>query len=420
AGEQIYHYEQVYYGNQTLVNALTFKVNENDPDLTELVAREALLQLYHEYYVVLGYEIVYSSKHNSLVYVQKSKEQAENDLLSNLKYVKDVSWTVIFEKEINTPFDPNILSRWSIIKQDSSHYILILSCHHAIVDAKCSYYIGCKYLSLCLNINDKHPINNNTNTHLNPMEIYLFNKYEYEKITCQFQLRNKRSQIITDSTHVQCFLTCEGTIDILKSKCHSYNLKMNGLLSLVTSYGYYLTKNYIDEKSIKIHMMVNIRPFIYLPFNQSGMFVTVFDDSTNIPSNNMEISALWNNAKNLSVNLHHRINNKEYYNNLKNDTDLLKMIYKNETTLSDVDFAFSNLGLLPNEEKRIDGQYFAVSLPENRWTSHILVGVGTVNNQICWTISYNAKHITKEFVQKWQKNIQNIIEQVVFNTQNNE
>jgi hypothetical protein len=159
-------------------------------------------------------------------------------------------------------------------------------------------------------------------------------------------------------------------------------------------------------------MMVNIRPQLGLDFEQSGMFTTVFDCFVDV--NKQSISSLWLNAIKQHNDLHQRINEKEYIMNCKNDTDLLKMINDNEDfSCDDVAFAFSNLGLLSNtDDNQIEEQYFGVSLIEQRWTSSIIVGISTINDHLCFTITYNKNTIAKDFIEKWIEKISDLFEQI--------
>jgi hypothetical protein len=158
--------------------------------------------------------------------------------------------------------------------------------------------------------------------------------------------------------------------------------------------------------------MVNIRPQLKLDFEQTGMFATVFDCFVHV--NQQSISSLWPNAITQHDELHHRINEKEYIMNCKNDTDLLKLINNNEYfSCDDVHFAFSNLGVLLNtDDNQIDEHYFGVSLIEDRWTSYILIGISTINNHLCFTISYNKNKIEKNFIEKWIEKIYYLLEQL--------
>ncbi|CAF4951691.1 unnamed protein product, partial [Rotaria sp. Silwood1] len=130
--------------------------------------------------------------------------------------------------------------------------------------------------------------------------------------------------------------------------------------------------------------------------------------------NQQSISFIWSNAIKQHHDLDHRIKEKEYIMNCKNDTDLLKMINNNEYfSCDDVHFAFSNLGLLSNtNHNQIEEHYFGVSLIEQRWTSSILVGISTIKDHLCFTITYNKNKVEKDFIEKWIEKIYYLLEQI--------
>lgn len=245
------------------------------------------------------------------------------------------------------------------------------------------------------------------------MEQYLFNKYTYEIISdLDLKPRSIRSNPILSRTNIRHFYFSELILFHLIDQCHLYKIRLNSILSTITTMAYYLACDYHEEKLFKIHMMVNIRPKLNLDFEQIGMFTTVFDCFIHL--NQYSISSLWPIAIQQHNDLHHRINEKEYITNCKNDTDLLKMINNNENfSCDDVQFAFSNLGLLTNTiNNHIEEQYFGVSLIEQRWTSSIFVGICTINNHLCFTIAYNKNRIEEYFIDKWIKKIYYLLEQI--------
>lgn len=286
-----------------------------------------------------------------------------------------------------------------------------MSFHHAIVDAKNLFYIGRQYLSLCSSLNISN--SQKTDTFLEPMEKYLFNKYSYEPISdLELIPRPIRPNPITSRTGVRHFYFSKYILEHLKAFCHSYEIRLNSILTIVSATAYHLACGHTGEETLKIHMMVNVRPELKLDFEQSGVFVTVFDCFVHI--NDLSTSSIWENAVKQHQDLHHRIHEKEYIANCKNDTDLLKLINNNESfSCDDVHFAFSNLGLLPNtNDNQIEEQYFGVSLIEQRWTSSILVGVSTVNNRLCFTITYNKNKVKKDFIEKWVEKFYCLLEQI--------
>ncbi|UJR33688.1 hypothetical protein I4U23_021117 [Adineta vaga] len=364
AAERIYCREQANYGNQILVQVM---ITNDKLEIDESTARSALIKLYHDYYPVLGYEICPSDDQTTLVYKSKDVQQAEQDLMSNFKYEQNINWHEIFENELNTPFDDTNLTRWLIINRK----ILIMSFYHVLVDAKNLFSIGRRYLSLCLSLT----IEDKKFTFLEPMEKYLFDKYSFEPISdLEIKSRPIRPNPIVSRTAVRYFYLSKEILSYLIHQCHLREIRLNSILTVITSIAYYLACDYKEEKLLKIHMMVNIRPQLKLDYEQSGMFATVFDCFIKIDQQSA-IGSIWSKAIQQHHDLHNRIKDKEYIMNCKNDTDLLKMINNNEDfSLNDVDFAFSNLGLLNNTtDNHIEEHYYGVSLIEQRWTSLILI-----------------------------------------------
>lgn len=285
-----------------------------------------------------------------------------------------------------------------------------MSFHHVLVDAKNLFFIGRQYLSLCSSLSN---IDSKKFLLVEPMEKYLFHKYAYETISdLDMKPRSIRPNPILSRTNVEHFYISKQILSHLKKQCYSHNIRLNSILTMITATAYYLACNYTEEKTLKIHMMVNIRSQFNLDFEQIGMFATVFDCFINITQ--PLIPNLWLNAIKQHNELHHRINEKEYIINCKNDTDLLKMVNNNEQfSCDDVDFAFSNVGLLPNTiDNQIEEQYFGVSLIDQRWTSLILLGISTTNDHLCFTITYNKNRIEKFFIDKWIEKIYFLLEQI--------
>jgi len=284
-----------------------------------------------------------------------------------------------------------------------------MSFYHLTVDAKNLFSIGRRYLSLCSSVSDDFK----KYTLLEPMEKYLFNKYSFEIISdLEMKPRPIRPNPLVSRTHVRHFYFSNQILSHLTNQCHLHKIRLNSILTIITATAYYLACDYHEEKTLKIHMMVNIRPLLNLDVEQTGMFATVFDCFVKI--NQQLITSLWLNAVQQHNDLHRRIGEKEYIINCKNDTDLLKMINNNEDFCSDdVDFAFSNLGLLSNtNDNQIEEHYYGVSLIEQRWTSLILIGISTINNHLCFTITYNKNKIEKDFIEKWIEKIYYLLEQL--------
>lgn len=285
-----------------------------------------------------------------------------------------------------------------------------MSIHHVLLDAKNFFSLARQYLSLCFTGSDKlQPM-----IHLPPMEKYLFDRYTYETISdLDLKPRPVRPNPIVSRTNLRHWSLSPLILARLIDQCHLHHIRLNSILSTICATAYYLTCDDEEkEKTMKIHMMVNIRPQLNLDFEQIGMFATVFDCF--IPINQQTISSLWSTAARQHEDLHQRILAKEYIINCRNDTDLLKLINNNETfSCDDVQFAFSNLGVLPNTmNNEIEEHYFSVSLIEQRWTSSIFVGISTIQTHLCLTIGYNENQIEKTFIEKWIEKIDYIFEQV--------
>jgi hypothetical protein len=319
--------------------------------------------------------------------------------------IKDVDWHDAFEHQLNTPFDNVNLTRWMLI----DGHILIMAFHHAIVDAKNLFFIGRQYLSLCLSI-----INDRTKRiHLEPMEKYLVNEYSFEPISDLDMIpRPGRSESNLSQTRVRHFFVSNSILIRLQDQCHGHHIRLNSILSVISAMSFYLASHVYHEQTLKIHMMVNIRSQLELNFEDTGMFATVFDCFLRFDQDSL--ASIWQQAKEQHVDLHRRIHNREYIVNCKNDTDLLRMINAHQSFSSDdVHFAFSNLGLLSNtNENHIQEHYFGVSLIEQRWTSAILLGISTINDQLCFTITYNKHKISANFIDQWIEQIQYLLKQI--------
>jgi hypothetical protein len=206
--------------------------------------------------------------------------------------------------------------------------------------------------------------------------------------------------------------------------CKKHETKLTGCLNTITAlatfklYKSHMPNNVDLYDIIQYHCLVNLRPFLQPPLDNlaSGYWATVFNCELNTKDlTKIDSSTFWKLAKCESDSIHTRISNKEHFESAKLDTALLIDI-ENEFQNGSTHFALSNLGSMTTESKNfieIDEHYFGTSCQAKRWTSLIFHGLCTINNRLCWSITYNSELIRDEIVEELIQNLNEIIDEII-------
>lgn len=217
--------------------------------------------------------------------------------------------------------------------------------------------------------------------------------------------------------------------DILKqllAKCKKTDAKLTGCLNVIASIAILEllkrhTSNSTEEK-VYFHLLANLRPFLNLGDLNVGYWAVVMNSIVDCKGTNINSSEFngrfWELTKLESDSIHSRIKAGELFENAKLDTMLLDLINKDTQFESGggVHFALSNLGSLSytNLNKLIQREfYFCTSLKKNRWSSLIFHGLCSIDNRLCWGISYVTEFLSDAIIEEYMDLIQHVMKCVI-------
>lgn len=153
------------------------------------------------------------------------------------------------------------------------------------------------------------------------------------------------------------FILDSNILKSLLSKCKQMNCKLTGCLNVVVSLAFarVFRKHKFDSLSSKIgfHLLANLRPFLKIGDLNVGYWAVVMNSIVDCSRIDLESipcikSNFWSLAKTESDSIHERIDSGELFENAKIDTKLLELINSEQDFENGggVHFALSNLGIL--------------------------------------------------------------------------
>lgn len=377
------------------------------------------------------------------------------------------AWRILYDREYNIPFvdvENGLLWRLTFFRLNDSTFYIYFTIHHAIVDARNVYCIIEDLLNMILlEVNGKSSIKG-TSDFVEPdieVKVQMHGPKNYEisshhdkeftefgKIPDSFRselpvISNFDNNLfktvqVSNGNIVSCDLIPESIplisrtksvilnkemLDKLLKKCKQNDTKLTGCMHLVAIlaarqlYTHYKTsQEYLNK--IQYHFIANLRPFFNPPLSNiiMGYFAVVFNG---VFDTDVDFDNFWIHAKNESDMIHLKIKNNEHFENAKHDGLLLDeinsgKIYKNTC----VHFALSNLGVMntqinENRMVNIEEHYFGTSCQRDRWSAYLFHGLTTVNNQLCWSITYNPEFIREEIAERIRALIENILNEIL-------
>ena len=214
-------------------------------------------------------------------------------------------------------------------------------------------------------------------------------------------------------------------LKLCKINCTKLTACVNTISALATRQLY---KKFTNEKeffNIHYHLLVNLRPFLQPPLDNfiMGYWAVVFglnfDEECDLSDQNFWSGKFWEFVKREANSLHEKLKNYEHFEAAKFDNILFEQINNGGKFPNGggVHYALSNLGVMPtsiqsSNKVKIKKHFFATSLQENRWSSVLFHGLTTIDNVLCWSITYNSKFFTNQTIDFLVENIKKIIESV--------
>lgn len=433
ASEIVYDYE-IRLKNMILPIVLVFDAHEKQFDLlTHRIQIDQAIQKWKSIHPIFNTKIIalpdpdpsHAAFSNERYFAWASPEKIAS--LENIKYARLAADNaneldtrrmidMLVERELNSnsiDAENGLLWKLQIIdfsSQISSKFVLLLTGHHAIIDAKNSYYLVNNLLELIeasidssldkiqiepfkLGPSIEEKLFDNDPSKL--ADIKTNEKYEFSpecKIPKEFalskqpvtkiQIENEaRFEFLPDSNNnvvsslyirdLQAAKNdCKYTsIDIngsvlskLLAKCRQTNCKLTGCLNVVAALAMSrLLKRHTSDPSfllsnekICFHLLANLRPFFNVGDLNAGYWAVVMNCIVDCRKVTSETDAkeayrrFWELAKLESDSIHERIKANELIENAKMDTMLLDVINRGESfgNGGSVHFALSNLGAL--------------------------------------------------------------------------
>lgn len=359
------------------------------------------------------------------------------EIIENLYLGSHSSYSQVFDKH----FEPSIEERLFNNDQKQLKQINVVNNENSLeLDTNTSKILE----SFSLGSSKTESVNNNYYNYLKiklNLDDKTINSINFEAVSLNDI--NKQSLKLTDllnemacfSNKTRNFKLTETSFKKLLKNCKLNNVKLTGCLNIIAVLATRkLYLNYTNERNflnIHYHSLVNLRPFLKPPIDNNiiGYWAVVLtsmfksnsenfiDDNNNnqTESENFWQSKFWQLAKHESDNIHKRIDQNEHIENAKFDTALLEVINSGETFPNGggVHFALSNLGVMPTANKdckhiEIKEHYFGTSAQPNRWSAVVFHGVTTVDNNLCWSITYNAKEFRDDLIELLIQNINEI------------
>ena len=354
-------------------------------------------------------------------------------------------------------------------------YYVIFTAHHSIADARNAHYLFTQLFSIIDNVFSNinahfefsyrfEPSIEDRLFNNDPVKLSNINMAECEhfngntcKIIKEFSYFNDQSRL--EKVHFNQSIKFESVVDDYKNdinfcdvrknlvRVHHFTLndefksllrlckinktKMTACINMITALATReLYKQFTNDKeflNIHYHLLANLRPFLDPPIDNfiMGYWAVVFGlnffAECDLNDKIFWSKTFWEHVKHEANALHERIRNNEHFEAAKFDNILFQQISNEEKFVNGggVHYALSNLGVMPSsissESKiKIKKHFFGTSLQENRWSSLIFHGLTTIDDSLCWSITYNSNLFTTEIIETLVSFIKKIIQHVIF------
>ena len=207
---------------------------------------------------------------------------------------------------------------------------------------------------------------------------------------------------------------------IKKMKLNALKCKLTSVLavlfcmSLRQSYAKYGVQD-IPLDSFQFDLLSSLREKFKIKNSQMGVY------SVSIKSRldgEIDKQNLWAKAQSLSLLTHERIKNNEDVEGLSKIPKLIGLIESGYDFFNNQSFNFclSNIGVMKNTASnliKVKEHYVAMPTLENRFDPVLFNSISTIDNNLCWGISFNEKVFSGEFVLDLKSALVGLIDEIV-------
>jgi hypothetical protein len=211
---------------------------------------------------------------------------------------------------------------------------------------------------------------------------------------------------------------------LAKIKSRARNAKLTSVISTVVCLAFknlYVKYNVgdIPLNKFQFSLMGSLRDKLGVSNTQMGMYITQYERLLDDRNGGLSLSSVWQLAEEESVDLHRFRSTSRDVDTVVFLDKMFDMIMANpEMSYSDAKFNFkiSNIGAMKNTEQenvRIKQCYVRTSNVVNRPGSNLLIGVASVDGNLCFAVSYNEKMIASRVVSELIEQIKQIVDDLI-------
>ena len=374
-------------------------------------------------------------------YLNKSLDEYNNVEISETK--DSNKWIEVIESELKIQFGLENEPLWRIKiiklldddkKQESDHYDFIITVHHSIGDGRNIYAIMIQFLDIlgcllegktCEAMNGE--VEHSTHTMEEMAEAYRSKPdYKYSKVEEFIDNVTHRTPSSIGNPNGVCgrFVgVCTESAKlqklIKKMKKMAPECKLTSLLAGIFCMAYKKAcqKHDVSDISLdsfQIYVPVSIREKLGIKNSQMGVYSPIFVCRIDKELNN---GSIWGIAEEMSKQIHHRIKSNEDFEALNQMDETISLVESDSfKTRQITDLTLSNICVMnntKNEAIKAKEHYFCIPAIDGRFLPAILLGLTTVDGNLCWAISYDEKVYKTGFFDDVKDEIVSLVDQLV-------
>ena len=425
----------------SIPNRFTIDRNILDKPLKRWIKNNVLLQ--STIYRTQKFEIK-SPKY--FVHTKKPIEEYNNVEIQDTE--RNFKGMEIIEKELETDFDcDGPLWRLKILKLikkmdqngTCNEYYFIFTSHHSIGDGRNCYELMLQFLNILGNFlegvqidDDDDQIRSVEETPHSLEELVTTYQAQSNYITTPKEVHTQDENIhrlpsnvgnkeATVHTQLVCiFLESLKLSNLMKSlKLRAPKAKLTSLLLTLLCLAY--KKTCIEFKAadmtlenVQILVLVSLREKLNLSNLQMGVYSTAIYSKI---EGELNEKSVWSIAEIVSENLHEKLKNNEEIEAIKNMPELYSLIMNDFEWCRNrsANFNFSNIGIMKNTNSnaiKIQKHFLGMSCSNNRVSAPLFHAITTIDNSLCWSISYDERAYSQKFVLMLKEEILTLLEKL--------
>lgn len=349
-----------------------------------------------------------------------------------------LKWKEVMDQEIIAPFDLTKGPLWrlkviKLINNDAENigfnHVFILTSQHSIGDGRSMFTLSIQLLDIigALIENRKCPEMDSIEQSLFSVEDFIKQKTFEINLSDEVKLDDENripdcfgDQVSGTHGKMEYFaLESEKLSKLLKkTKENCKNAKLTGVLqtlialALKNIYKKYECE-YVESKQFQIVLLVSLREKLGLSNSYNGVFSAAFENSI---QESLSLDSIWSIAEEKSILLHKRIKNNEDVKYFEHTDELWNLVENGEFSESNISFALSNIGVMKNTESdviKVYEHYLRMPSIHKRIGSCMFNAISTINNRLCWAITYNEQTFTRAILLEIQEEMLNLIEKLI-------